>query len=64
MRPRIIVLLVAILLVLIVIFQNAEKTTFRVLFWSVETTRIFLAVLMVAFGFVIGFITGKLTGRK
>jgi uncharacterized integral membrane protein len=58
------VLLVAILLVLIVIFQNAEKTTFRVLFWSVETTRIFLAVLMVAFGFVIGFITGKLTGRK
>ncbi len=63
MRPKLIAILVLAVLTLVVLFQNAQEATFRFLFWSVQTTQIFLVVLMLAFGFLLGFITGKLTSR-
>jgi uncharacterized integral membrane protein len=63
MKPKLIAVLVAAVLALIVLFQNAQEVTFRFLFWSVETTQIFLVALMLVLGFVLGFIVGKLTGR-
>jgi uncharacterized integral membrane protein len=59
-----VVLLAVALLVLIVVLQNSQQATFRFLFWSVETTQLFLVVMFLVVGFATGFITGKLTGRR
>lgn len=63
MKPRLIFVLVIAFLALLVLAQNAQEVTFRFLFWSVRTSQIFLVVLMLAFGFILGFVTGKLWGR-
>jgi uncharacterized integral membrane protein len=45
-RLRLAVLLVVVALVLIVMFQNIEKTPYQVLFWQVPVSRL-LALLIV-----------------
>lgn len=63
LKPRLIFILVIAVLALIVLLQNAQEVALRFLFWSVQTSQIFLVVLMLAFGFILGFVTGKLWGR-
>lgn len=63
MKPKLIVFLVVLLLALITIAQNAQYVTLRFLFWSTITSQIVLIVLTMGFGFVLGFLLGKLTGR-
>ena len=64
MKAKLIVLLVAILLALIVLIQNAQTVTFRLLFWTAEISQLLLVLLMLVIGFVLGFLVAKLTGRK
>ena len=64
MKPRLIFILSIAVLAFIVLLQNAQVVALRFLFWSVETSQIFLVVLMLAFGFILGFVTGKLCGRR
>ncbi len=64
MKSRVIFVLVIALFALILLLQNAQQVVFRFFFWSVQASQLLLVVLMLAFGFVIGFVTGKLSGRK
>jgi uncharacterized integral membrane protein len=63
LKSRIIFILVIALLALIILLQNTQQVVFRFLFWSVQASQLLLVVLMLAFGFIIGVITGKLWGR-
>lgn len=64
MKAKLIAILVIAFLALIVVFQNSRETVFYFLFWSARTSQIFVVVVMLLFGFVLGFLTGKLTGRS
>ncbi|MEA3437144.1 MAG: LapA family protein [Thermodesulfobacteriota bacterium] len=59
MQPKIIAILVLAALLLIVLIQNTQPVTFRILFWKIHMSQIIFIPLMVALGFVIGFICGK-----
>ena len=64
LKSRIIFILVIALLALIILLQNTQQVVFRFLFWSVQASQLLLVVLMLAFGFIIGVVTGKLWGRR
>ena len=59
MQPNIIVNLVLTALLLIILIQNTQPITFLILFWKIHMSQIIFTPLMVALGFVIGFICGK-----
>ena len=64
MKPKLIAFLVILAIVLIVTFQNTREVVVYFLFWSARTNQVFLVLVMLIFGFALGFLTGKLTGRK
>jgi uncharacterized integral membrane protein len=64
MKAKLIVALVLLALALIVLLQNTEVVTFRLLFWSAKISQVLLVLLMMFIGFVLGFVVAKLTGRR
>jgi uncharacterized integral membrane protein len=63
-RPKVIAIIVVSVLALILLFQNIDVVTFRMFFWTVEVSQLVLVVLMLAIGYVLGFLTAKLGGKK
>lgn len=59
MKPKIIVFLVLGLLFLIIVMQNTQVVSLRLLFWQVSMSRIILLPLLVLIGIVIGFFVGR-----
>lgn len=64
MKPKIIAILVVAILVLIVLFQNTNVVKVRLLFWGFEMSQVILILLLLIVGFVLGFMTAKLAGRR
>jgi len=64
MRPKFIVVLVLIALLLIILIQNTQVVTLRLFFWKVGMSQIILIPLAMAIGFVVGFIVAKVTGNR
>lgn len=64
MKAKLIALLVMMILALIILVQNTQMVTFKLFFWTAEISQLLLVLLMLAIGFVLGFIIAKLTGRK
>ena len=64
MRPKFIVVLVLIALLLIILIQNTQVVTLRLFFWKVGMSQIILIPLTMAIGFVVGFIVAKVTGNQ
>lgn len=58
-KAKVITLAVVFGLALIVLLQNTQVVTFRVLFWDLSMSRIIFLPLLVIIGFVIGFFMGK-----
>ena len=63
MRPKIIAIIVVSVLALIILLQNLQTVTFRLFFWKVEVSQLLLVLLMLIIGYVLGFLTAKLTGK-
>ena len=63
-RPKVIAIIVVSVLALILLFQNVDIVTFRVFFWSGEVSQLVLVILMLAVGYILGFLTAKLGGKK
>jgi uncharacterized integral membrane protein len=63
-RPKVIAIIVVSVLALILLFQNVDVVTFRVFFWSGEVSQLVLVILMLAIGYILGFLTAKLGGKK
>jgi len=64
MRPKFIVVLVLIALLLIILIQNTQVVTLRLFFWKVGMSQIILIPLTMAIGFVVGFVVSKVTGKQ
>ena len=58
-RVRTVVILALALLALVVIVQNTEVVSVRILFWDLAMSRIVLLALSVAVGVIIGFLLGR-----
>ena len=63
MKPKTIVLLVLIGLLLIVLIQNARLVTVQLLFWKIDISQIILIPLLVLIGFILGYIVAKVAGK-
>jgi uncharacterized integral membrane protein len=63
MKPRSVIVLILLMLFLIVIVQNTEVVSVRLLFWDFVMSRIILLALSLSIGIVIGFLLGR-PGRK
>jgi putative membrane protein len=64
MRPKFIVVLVLIALLLIILIQNIQPVTLRLFFWEVGMPQIILIPLTMAIGFVVGFVVSRVTGSR
>lgn len=62
MKPKTIVILVVIAFFLIILIQNTQVVTLRLLFWKVGMSQIILVPLIMVIGFIIGYLVAKVTG--
>ena len=60
MKPKLILLVASLVLALTVLFQNTHIPTFRLLFWHPEMSLAILVLIILAIGFVLGFVIAKL----
>jgi uncharacterized integral membrane protein len=63
MQPKTIVVLVIIGFILIILVQNAQVVTLRLLFWKIDMSQIILLPLATVIGFILGFIIAKVFGN-
>jgi uncharacterized integral membrane protein len=63
-RPKVIAIIVISILALIILLQNMSVVTFSIFFWQVRVSQLLLVLLMIAIGYVLGFLTAKLAPRK
>jgi len=58
-RVRTVAILALLLLSLVVILQNTEVVSVRLLFWDLVMSRIILLALSLAVGVIVGFLLGR-----
>ena len=63
-KPKVVIPAIIALLFVIVLLQNTDVVTLRVLFWDVAMSQIILIPLVMVIGFVLGFVAAKLTGKR
>lgn len=64
MKAKYIASIVVVVLALIILFQNSQVIKIRLLFWKIEMSQIILVLFTLAIGFVLGFVTTKLFGKR
>lgn len=64
-RPsfKLIVTLTTLVLAAIILFQNTHEATIRLLFWRVDVSLVVLIVLVLALGYILGWLTAKFPRR-
>ena len=63
-KGKIIAILIAVLLVLILLFQNKELITVKFYFWSFTVSELIFLPLLVLGGFIAGFAVAKIRSKK
>ena len=63
-HPKVWIPAIVVLLFVIVLLQNTDVVTLRVLFWDVSMSQIILIPLVLVIGFVLGFVAAKLLGAR
>ena len=64
MKTKTIIILVLIALFVIILIQNTQVVTLRLFFWKLGMSQIILIPLIMAIGFVVGFIVSKVIGNQ
>lgn len=64
MKAKVIVVLVLIGLFLVILIQNTQVVTLRLLFWKVGMSQIILIPLTMLIGYILGYIVAKVTGAN
>ena len=62
-KAKVISLLVILALVLVVLAQNSAEVTFRFFFWSAQVSQVLLVLIVLAAGFVGGYVVALLSRR-
>lgn len=63
MRPKVIVGIVLVILLVVLVAQNTASVTYRFLLWSVSMSQVILFPLAALIGFLLGFIVGSMSRR-
>jgi uncharacterized integral membrane protein len=63
MKPKQIVILVLAALCLIVLLQNTHVVNVDLFFWTIHMSVIVLGIILLAVGFILGYIAAKVGGR-
>jgi uncharacterized integral membrane protein len=63
-RVRQVFLLIVLILLLIVMIQNAQPVQFRFLNWAYDVSQLLLVLIVFVVGFVSGFATARWPRRK
>jgi len=64
MKTKNIVILVLLILFFIILVQNTNVVTLRLFFWKIEASQIILMPIIMAIGFIIGYLVAKVTGKQ
>ncbi len=64
MKTKTIIIVVLIALFVIILIQNTQVVTLRLFFWKLGMSQIILIPLIMAIGFVVGFIVSKVIGNQ
>ena len=64
MKPKAIFLLICGVLLLIILLQNTQVVSIRLLFWKISMSRIIFLPLVTLIGFVIGYFIGRTYRKK
>lgn len=65
MKPKMIVVVVLLVLFLIILFQNTDVVTLRLLFWRISMSQILYTFLIVLIGFIAGYLVAQIgRGRR
>lgn len=64
MKYRLALVLALVVFVLILLVQNAQVVTLRILFWKVSMSQLVWMSILVLVGFISGFLTAKIPGRR
>ena len=62
MKPKILIVVVLLVLLAVVLFQNTQEVIFRIFFWKISMSQVILVPLAVFLGFLFGYFVGR-TGR-
>jgi len=63
-KPKTIVSIVIVVLILVIFFQNTQVVSFRIFFWKISMSQIILIPLTMIIGLALGYVIGKLTGNR
>jgi hypothetical protein len=63
-KPKLAGAAIAAVLFVIILLQNSEMVVIDVLFWPIILSKLVLIPLLMALGFVVGFLVAKLTGNR
>ena len=64
MRPKTIVSLVVLAVILVVLLQNTTVITLRFLFWDTQISQAIVGILLLVLGIVVGYVLAKIPRRK
>ncbi len=64
MKPKTVLILVLVILALIVVFQNSEMVTMKLLFWKIMMSQILFILGCMLLGFVLGLLVGQVWKRR
>jgi len=62
MKAKTIFVLVLVGLFLVILIQNTQVVTLRLLFWKLDIAQIILVPLTMLIGFMLGYLIAKVTG--
>ena len=63
MKPKVIIVLIIVALLLVFLIQNTQVITLHLYFWEISVSQIILIPLAILVGFVFGFIVAKMSGK-
>ncbi len=64
MRPKILIVIVLLALLVIILFQNTEEVIFRIFFWKISMSQVILVPLAIFLGFLFGYFVGRADRRR
>jgi uncharacterized integral membrane protein len=64
MKPKIILIAVLLVLLGVLLIQNAQEVVFRVFFWQISMSQVILVPLAVLVGFILGYVAAKIEKKR
>jgi uncharacterized integral membrane protein len=64
MKPKMIAVMVLLGLFLIILFQNTDMVTLRLLFWKISMSQILFTFLTMLTGFVVGYFAAQIARSR